>query len=52
MTRSIRARPAFRDRAFRELDRLEIEACRNKELYPYTRDVLCLSQRNMIYIPG
>lgn len=31
---------AFRDRAFRELDRLEIEASRNKELYPYTRGVL------------
>ncbi len=35
-------RPAsgFRDRAFRELDMLEIQACRNKELYPYTRGVL------------
>lgn len=31
---------SFRDRAFKELDRLEIEACRNKELFPYTRDVL------------
>lgn len=31
---------AFRDRAFRELDRLEIEASRNKDLYPYTRGVL------------
>lgn len=31
---------SFRDRAFRELDRLEIEACRNKELYPYARAVL------------
>ncbi len=30
----------FRERAFSELDRLEIEACRNKELYPFTRDVL------------
>ncbi len=35
-----RGASAFRDRAFRELDRLEIEACRNKEIYPYTRDVL------------
>lgn len=40
--------PGFRDRAFGELDRLEIEACRNKELYPYTRDVLgYLKERNI-----
>ena len=39
---------AFRDRAFRELDRLEIEASRNKELYPYTRGVLtCLKSRGV-----
>jgi phosphoglycolate phosphatase len=39
---------AFRDRAFRELDRLEIEASRNKELYPYTRGVLtCLKSRDV-----
>jgi phosphoglycolate phosphatase len=39
---------AFRGRAFKELDRLEIEACRNKELYPYTRGVLArLRSRNM-----
>lgn len=31
---------SFRDRAFKELDRLEIEACRNKKLFPYTRNVL------------
>lgn len=35
-----RSTDSFRDRAFRELDRLEIGACRNKELYPYTRNVL------------
>jgi phosphoglycolate phosphatase len=31
---------SFRARAFRELDRLEVEACRDKELYPYARQVL------------
>ncbi|MBP1749500.1 MAG: putative phosphatase [Deltaproteobacteria bacterium] len=41
---------AFRDRAFRELDRLEIEACRNKELYPYTRDVLAYLKKHDIFV--
>ncbi len=40
--------PGFRDRAFSELDRLETEACRNKELYSYTRDVIAnLKEHNI-----
>jgi phosphoglycolate phosphatase len=39
---------SFRARAFRELDRLEIEACRNKELYLYARQVLSrLREKNI-----
>lgn len=39
---------SFRARAFQELDRLEIEACRNKELYPFARRVLSfLRERNI-----
>ncbi|MHB8110818.1 MAG: HAD family hydrolase [Syntrophorhabdaceae bacterium] len=40
--------PQFQKEAFRELDILEIEACRGKELYPYSREVLaCLKRKNI-----
>lgn len=42
--------PSFRDRAFGELDRLEIEACRNKELYPYTRDVFSYLKAHDVHL--
>ena len=42
--------PSFRDRAFGELDRLEIKACRNKELYPYTRDVLAYLKAHDVHL--
>lgn len=45
-----RGTAGFRDRAFRELDRLEIAACRNKELYPYTRDVFAYLREHDIHI--